>query len=279
MAEVLLNPITKRAIDGFLAKPAHAVMLSGAYGMGKGYVAQYLASQLLGITFAEVLAYPYVTVIEPEKNTISIDHVRAAQKLLSLRVPGTQTIKRIIIIENAQAMTIEAQNALLKALEEPPADSVIIVTVTDERLLLPTIVSRLQRIAIRPLNNDALKALSADTRQQAIASGRPGLLWALAHNADHPLVAQIAIAKGYLTQPSYERLITAQDIKDRETADLFLQALHVITQAALHNPTHHANKRYLAAWHKRGKRILLAQKQLAQNASVKLLLTDLSLSL
>lgn len=89
------------------------------------------------------------TVLEPEedKQTISIDQVRNLQHQLSLR-PYASEFKTGIILE-AQRMTIEAQNALLKTLEEPPAHSVLILTAPSVKNLLPTIVSRCQVVRLR----------------------------------------------------------------------------------------------------------------------------------
>src|SRR5690606_4314461 len=95
VTEVVLHLSTDTAMKVFVAKPTHEIMLQGPPGMGKGYVAQYLASQLLNIPISGVLSYPYLSKIEPEKNSISIDQVRATQKLLTLRVPGLSSVRRI----------------------------------------------------------------------------------------------------------------------------------------------------------------------------------------
>lgn len=79
---------------------------------------------------------------------ITIDQVRDLQHQLSLK-PYAAKLKTGIILE-AQRMTVEAQNALLKTLEEPPAHSVLILTALSTKNLLPTIVSRCQTVRLRP---------------------------------------------------------------------------------------------------------------------------------
>ena len=88
------------------------------------------------------------TTLEPEedKQTISIDQVRDLQHQLSLK-PYAAKFKTGIILE-AQRMTIEAQNALLKTLEEPPAHSILILTAPSTKALLPTTVSRCQVVRL-----------------------------------------------------------------------------------------------------------------------------------
>jgi len=88
------------------------------------------------------------TILEPEedKQTISIDQIRDLQHQLSLK-PYASKYKIGIILE-AQRMTVEAQNALLKTLEEPPTHSVLILTAPSTKQLLPTIISRCQVVRL-----------------------------------------------------------------------------------------------------------------------------------
>lgn len=83
---------------------------------------------------------PDIFIISPKKTSISIDEIRNLknhifQKPLSLPY-------KYIIIENSQKLTIEAQNSLLKILEEPPKTVIIILEARDKFSLLPTILSR-----------------------------------------------------------------------------------------------------------------------------------------
>ncbi len=88
------------------------------------------------------------TILEPEedKQSISIDQIRDLQHQLSLKPYAAD--HKIGILPEAQRMTVEAQNALLKTLEEPPAHSVLILTAPSTKQLLPTIVSRCQIVRL-----------------------------------------------------------------------------------------------------------------------------------
>ncbi len=74
------------------------------------------------------------------KKTIGIDHVRNLIAAVSLK--PYQELQRVAIIENAHHLTQEAQNALLKLLEEPPTQTTIFLWASDQTILLPTLVSR-----------------------------------------------------------------------------------------------------------------------------------------
>lgn len=81
-----------------------------------------------------------VLFIQPEGKSIGIDKIRELKEWLSLK-PSKGTRKTAVIFEAAE-MTIEAQNSLLKTLEEPPLSTFIILTAQNKQGLLPTIVSR-----------------------------------------------------------------------------------------------------------------------------------------
>lgn len=81
-----------------------------------------------------------VLLIQPDGKSIGIDKIRELKEWMSLK-PSKGTRKTAVIFE-ASEMTIEAQNSLLKTLEEPPISALIILTALNKQSLLPTIVSR-----------------------------------------------------------------------------------------------------------------------------------------
>lgn len=80
-----------------------------------------------------------------EKDSIGIEKTRDFQKLLSIR-PVAHPIK-VGIIHDAESLTIEAQNSLLKFLEEPPDNVFIFLSASNDHSLLPTVISRCQIIS------------------------------------------------------------------------------------------------------------------------------------
>lgn len=83
---------------------------------------------------------PDIFVISPQKTAITIDQIRELKKHI-FQKPVKEKFK-FVTIENAQKLTIEAQNALLKILEEPPEHAILILEAFDKTELLPTIISR-----------------------------------------------------------------------------------------------------------------------------------------
>lgn len=84
--------------------------------------------------------------VESEKS-IGIEEIRIFQKKIFLK--PIKSLNKTVVVNNAQTLTIEAQNALLKVLEEPPANTVIILNTNNENALLPTILSRCKIIKLK----------------------------------------------------------------------------------------------------------------------------------
>jgi len=187
MKDLALHDTTRVQLEYFLRSPAHALLLVGPDGIGKTAIAEALILELLGLADGELHRYPHFLYLQPDGDSISIEAIRQLQKFLQLKTAGTRPLRRAILIEHAQGLTTEAQNAYLKLLEEPPADTLMILTADTPRALLPTILSRLQAITVRAPGEAQLESLLQSShkddaaRRQAyfMSGGLPGLLTAL----------------------------------------------------------------------------------------------------
>jgi len=117
----------------------HSFLVIGGNKEKRWQFALKIAQENLGET--QVLSHPDFFLITGI-NSIGIEQIRDLEKKLTLK-PYKAKIK-IAVINEAEKLTHPAQNALLKTLEEPPANSLIILTAAKKDLLLPTIVSRCQ---------------------------------------------------------------------------------------------------------------------------------------
>ncbi|MEE9248935.1 MAG: DNA polymerase III subunit delta' [Dehalococcoidia bacterium] len=91
---------------------------------------------------------------EGDKTRIGIDKVRGLQRQASLR--PYEGACRVFILDGAELLTHEAANSLLKSLEEPPQGVLFVLLATDETSVLPTILSRCQRVELSPMSTDDL---------------------------------------------------------------------------------------------------------------------------
>jgi len=102
--------------------------------------------------------HPDVRLIQPlpDKKEISIQQIREIERELNFRSFSGK--RKIAVIDPATLMNLSAQNALLKTLEEPPADSVIVLIAPNSGGLLPTVRSRCVRLSFSPLGRHEVAA-------------------------------------------------------------------------------------------------------------------------
>lgn len=288
MNELLLHDRTQHAITSLLASPAHAVIITGQNGMGKESVARKIAADLLGITPESITNNQYVHIIGATDEPIKIDHVRDLQHFLSRKSARSRSISRVALIINASRMTPEAQNALLKTLEEPPEDSVILLTVKDEQALLATARSRSQLLAVHAPDKKALQehfaalghATAAINRALLMSGGLPGLMSTLLEqDSDHPLIKAAETARHILRLDTFGRLALVDSLSKQK--ELCRDTLFILQQMA---GLSLADSSKSIATQKQWRRVLnesfMAEQTLATtNATPKLALTNLMLAL
>lgn len=101
---------------------------------------------------------------------IRIDSIRYIEHKISLS--ANEANRKIYIIEDAHEMTTQAANAFLKTLEEPPADTIIILTTSKPNSLLPTIISRCQQIQFQPIPHSLIETWLKDVKFLSEAEAR-----------------------------------------------------------------------------------------------------------
>ncbi|MGA1867118.1 MAG: DNA polymerase III subunit delta' [bacterium] len=169
----------------------HAQLYTGPEGIGKKLVAASLAKTLnCGKIHADYCnlcpscvkinkgIHPDITLIRPEKTpSIKINQLREWQQRLNYK-PYMGHWK-VTIIDEAEKMTIEASNSILKVLEEPPANTLIILITTEASNLLPTIVSRCQLFKFHPLPQE--KIIQFLIERKKYSKDQSQLIWYLSN--------------------------------------------------------------------------------------------------
>ncbi|WP_457640630.1 DNA polymerase III subunit delta' [Persephonella sp.] len=135
-------------------KTARAFLCEKNYGFGCG---ECNDCRLVNNTISNIYEktdltpHPDLKIISPENNKeIKINQIREAIQFLKLKSKKG----KVIIIEKAEKMNTEASNAVLKTLEEPPENSLIILTTSNQNAILPTILSRCKKIKFKPLKKE-----------------------------------------------------------------------------------------------------------------------------
>ncbi|HNY36310.1 MAG TPA: DNA polymerase III subunit [Candidatus Pacearchaeota archaeon] len=170
----------------------HALLFSGIEKIGKKKVAiEFIKSifcekekgfcgECYSCRSIDSASFPDLSIIEAKDRNIEIEEVRDLQNRLSLKSYNNSL--KVGIIDDAHLMRKDAQNALLKVLEEPKGDTLLILITSYPQMLLPTVRSRLEEIKFsvipRKEIEDYLVSLGADiekTKEIAlISSGQVG---------------------------------------------------------------------------------------------------------
>lgn len=286
MTNLAIHPTTKRQLELFTSQPSHALAIVGPLGIGKSALARRLVSDILGMPEEKLSNYQYLQVITAE-TSISIENIRNLVKFLQLKTTGNKPLRRFAIIEHAGTMTTEAQNALLKSLEEPPQDTLIILTLENEKAMLPTILSRLQTVRVHTPTKSELKtafaSLDDKTFEQTfnLSGGLPGLMHAITSSDElHPLAAAIETAKQVLQAKTFERLQMVDSLsKQKGETEQLLQALKRISNASLAQAASKHDNKSLRRWQRVLQATHQAETAMLGGAQTKLNLTRLMLEL
>lgn len=148
---------------------SHCYMFCGDTGLGKKTLAKELAMALMCESDGEKPCrscasckqveredHPDVVYINHEKPTLfSVDEVREFSRQMNIR--PYKSDRKIFILKDAQLLNMQAQNAMLKTIEEPPSYGMTILLTDNRDVFLPTVLSRCVEIDLQPVSDDELK--------------------------------------------------------------------------------------------------------------------------
>jgi hypothetical protein len=237
------------AIVTMLSGPPHALLIGGPAGVGKTTLAMDLAAGLL-CDDPDAASRPCRACrtcrlvdrgIHPDVHRLAPSGPGGQIRIGDRDRPDAGTVRRLIadlvlmpveggarvaIVESADRLTDDAQTALLKTLEEPPAGVTIVLCADDEDRLMPTVRSRCQRIRLGPVGLRDIETILTDAavadgptanRLARLSAGRPGLARTLAAAPD-AVTTRDEIGRTLLDllgAPIAARLAAARDLASR----------------------------------------------------------------
>lgn len=251
-----LGPAAQQIMDAFLQRtPPAATLLTGPRGIGKNQLANLLAMahlcraathrpcqtcpdcrRFLSLTHPNVLS----TASGSKERSIKIQQVRAV--LNALAIHPLQAGGRVVLLLHADTLTTQAQNALLKSLEEPDASTLFLLSAENESAILPTILSRCRLVRLPAWDQRQTRALLAPQADCApyldelalLFQGRPYLAAELCQTQEYQRLRAI-VQQAFVGLDSPEQLLKASNLlKDqKQDAPLLLELLESLLQAAL----------------------------------------------
>lgn len=167
--KIIGNNENKKILENMVKKQniPHSYIFSGISGIGKLLFAKEFAKAILcrdetikpcnsciSCTSFENSNNPDCIIIDEQSESIKTEQIKELTK--SVLEKPIESYKKIYIINNSENMTKEAQNSLLKTLEEPPEYIVILLITSNENMLLNTIKSRCMKLMFQPLSNNEI---------------------------------------------------------------------------------------------------------------------------
>lgn len=241
---ILIDESFKLTYDTLKTTLPHALLLYGASGVGLFTIANELIP-----ANTEVLRIIPTQKTKTALFSIGVDRIRALYE--EVKTSASQ----LIIVDDADAMTDTAQNALLKLLEEPNQYTTFILTSHNPEKLLPTIRSRMQPYHVPSVSDDriaeqvdAAQGLAAAKKQQVkfLAAGLPAELTRLLEDDTYFKVrsSQMQIAKSLLNASSYD--IIAKLTKEKLDRMSAMQLVENCVRLLSLSPTETGMKKIMA---------------------------------
>ncbi|MCR5249536.1 MAG: DNA polymerase III subunit [Lachnospiraceae bacterium] len=236
-ADIVGQSLIKEQFQGAIksGKVAHAYILCGENRSGKEFVARTFAQALVcespvedgngaieacgdchSCKQAAILSHPDIIYVKHEKpNTIGVDDVRAGI-IETVQIKPYSAKYKIYIVEESEKLTPQAQNAMLRTIEEPPEYVVFLLLTTGTESLLPTIISRCNVLQMRPVRDDEMRDYLI--RQLHVPESRAEICIAFARG-------NVGRAKALASSEDFDKirndaLSLLKNIKEMDTAEV-----------------------------------------------------------
>lgn len=235
--DLLLHKQTLKRLEDIAENPSQGYLFLGPSGSGKRLAADRLAKHWSKHNVG------YAITIEPAETSISIEQIHNLLPLLAQRVPADT--RRVVIVDQAARLTIEAQNCLLKALEEPVERTTFLLLADDPLSLLPTVRSRLREVGFESIDQSQLVDWTKQkfglsevdaTRNYHIGGSTPGGITRVTTDAGQA-ISLLETARNFLQSNSYERVKIISTLQGRERQEIreFITYLAKLISSALNN--------------------------------------------
>ncbi|MEI6249205.1 MAG: hypothetical protein WCP00_01215 [bacterium] len=279
---MLLSSKTLNQVRSLNLTSNQPIIISGPEFTYKELLSKKIASQSLEIDIDKLDSYPYIITVISDKKSLGIEEIRDLSKFISLTVPLNKAINRVVMIPNSEILTVQAQNALLKNLEESPKSTLFILTTKKINNILPTILSRSRIIdVVKPSKIEIKKYLNKhnDTeieQNYLLSDGAPRLIEILLDNNESDIKNDVDLTKKILSASKINKLSYINELsKSREESIKIISLIKQMSKlGCLSN-----NSKQSIIWQNILDRSMQAEKKLRSNSSVKLTLLDFFLNI
>jgi len=271
MSELILHPTTASQLDTAALRPTHGYLFAGATGLGKTSSALKLAKTLLGNQASAGDLGRWILFIEPEEGKkLRLAQLERVHDFANHSKPSSINSK-IIILDGADLLTIEAANSLLLLLEEPPPFTTIILVAERKEMIPKTVISRLQLINFYPPTTSQIEALISEYKVSpetySVIGPYPARLISASLEDSVTHEQLLAKAQSFLEGGISDRLVVSSGIADKSEARVLISTISRNMQ----------KQSFSRHWFVRANSLIKAQIHLYNNGNPKFVLEHLAL--
>jgi DNA polymerase III delta prime subunit len=277
----LYNPITKKWIKAYICNPKAALLINSPQDKATGIaIAEYICANLSSSSSS-----PLYRVDLADKKSIGIEEIREMQNTLSLRANGGGRYTRFVLIADADKLTVDAQNNLLKLLEELPQKTIVMLNVSDKKQIIQTVQSRCFTIPVLPITEEQANIYAVDNdihdglakKAFLIAEGNRSMYLDIVNSNGNSTEELIATAKEFIQSSVFHRQKILQTIlKNDNSVSNFINALKLTAKTGMRRATEYSSKQN---WKNILSKIIITEEQIDKNVQLKLALLSLSVSI
>ncbi len=276
----LINPTTKKWIDAYVKRPQSALIMNSSGDQLFGQkICEYIYTELNNSKNCPLYIVELI-----DKKSIGIEDIRDLKVNLSLKANNQGEYSRFVLIKDADKLTTEAQNSLLKLIEELPDKTVVMMVVSDTSNILETIKSRCFSINLLPIARTQgekygkLNNVEAKKTEKAflISEGKTTDFLELVHDSNTNIEDSIILAKKYLSINQIDRQKINLDIIKNGDSLEFVQSLKLTAKIGMKYSRDVKSKN---KWKNVIRETIYTENLLSNNVNSKLALLSLSVSL
>lgn len=212
MNDLVISELTYNQLLAFINDPSQGLLLSGQDGIGKLAIADKIIEEIACLTTKKFF---------DNGEILGVDRIKEIKEFLSTKYPKTTKINRVVVIENIDKYSLEASNAFLKILEEPPKGTSFILTTENKTKVLKTILSRVSVITIaKPIKKqlidffrNSISDIKELDRVILICDGLPGKISQYIKDVTIGInTINSDLSKEFLAATNYKRLLIIDKI-------------------------------------------------------------------
>lgn len=269
MNELVISKKTLNLLDSAYKKISHAYLFIGKDGLGKTSAAIRFAEKVIAKNPSEGDKSRWIFIVKPiDGKKLSLAQMKQVKEFCN-HTSGSGLDNKVVIIDEAQNMSIEAYNSLLTLIEEPPAKTVIIMVSNYSSAIPKTILSRVQQIRFYPPSMQEISTLmignGIEAEYQDYIASKPARIKMLSEDLQ---VIQSLFDKSekFINGSLQERLMIISTIRDKTEAKEFLDIMAYLLES-----------KYFFSHTEESEGLILAQSHLYNNGNYKLVIERIAL--